>query len=151
MGRLGEKASDQDVPGAFDFGTSDDDPYPTVTGVRDALGEHRDVDVTDEAVRARLERMGNDGSLEKHRSGPGVAYRATVALRLSDGARAAAAGFEGEFASGETDTRGPLRASRRVTDGRPRVLVVRRRVDRRYGPRHQRAGPHGTRTGRRLP
>ena len=103
-GQFGEKMSDQEVLKAFDFEATDDDPYLTVSEVRDALDGHWDIDVTDEAVRTRLGRMCDDGTVEKRRFGPGVAYRATVAPRLSDDTEAAATAVEGELANGETES-----------------------------------------------
>lgn len=107
-GRFGEKMGDQDVLKTFDFETDDDDPYLTVGEIADALADHWDIDVTDEGVRARLDRMCDDGTVERRQFGPGVAYRATVAPRLSDDVSAVAKEVEGELASGETESHDDL-------------------------------------------
>ncbi|WP_136718011.1 helix-turn-helix domain-containing protein [Halorientalis salina] len=81
-GQFGEKMRNQDILKAFDFEASADDPYLTVSEVRAALTEHWDIDVTDEAVRTRLEQMIEEETVQRRDFGPGVAYRALVGPRL---------------------------------------------------------------------
>jgi hypothetical protein len=107
-GRFGEKMRDQDVLKAFDFETTDDDPYLTVSEVADALAEHWDVEVTNEAVRTRLERMRDDETVEKRRFGPGVGYRAAVAPRLAEDVAEAVAKTDDEPTTGETTSHDDL-------------------------------------------
>lgn len=100
-GRFSEKIRDQDVLKAFDAETTDDDPYLTVGEVAEALAEHWDVEVTDEAVRARLERMRDDETVDRRQFGPGVAYRALVAPRLAADVTETVETTDGELADGE--------------------------------------------------
>lgn len=79
---------DQDILKAFDFETVPDDPYLTVKEVTQALATHWDIDVTDEAVRRRLEKMKEAGQVDKRSFGPSVAYRALVGPELSDEVKA---------------------------------------------------------------
>lgn len=109
-GQFGEKMRDQDLLKAFDFETTDDDPFLTVREVAAALLDHWDVDVTDEAVRTRLERMCEAGTVEKRQFGPGVAYRTTVSPRLSDDVADGADDTSGELERGETTSHDDLRA-----------------------------------------
>lgn len=101
-GQFEGKMRDQDVLKAFDFEATADDPYLTVSEVGDALATHWDIDVTDEAVRTRLERMREDDLIAKRKFGPGVAYRALVGPRLADDVVTAAEATEGELEAGAT-------------------------------------------------
>ena len=69
-GQFREKMRDQDVLKTFDFETTEDDPYLTVAEVATGLADRWNIDVTEEGVRARLERMRDDGSVEKRWFGP---------------------------------------------------------------------------------
>jgi hypothetical protein len=93
---------DQDILKAFDFEATTEDPYLTVSEVGDALATHWDTDVTDEAVRTRLEQMRDDDTIAKRRFGPGVAYRALVGPELSETTEAALEETAGELEAGET-------------------------------------------------
>jgi hypothetical protein len=83
-GRYSEKMRDQDLLKAFDYEATVDDPHLTVREITDALAEHFDIDVTTEAVRARLERMCDGETVAKRDFGGAVAYRALVGPELSD-------------------------------------------------------------------
>lgn len=83
-GRFETKMRDQDVLNAFDYDATDEDPYLTVKEVTAALAEHFDIEVSDEAVRTRLEALRDDEMVAKRRFGAGVAYRALVAPQLAD-------------------------------------------------------------------
>ena len=96
------KMRDQDILKAFDFEATAEDPYLTVSEVADALATHWEIDVTDEAVRFRLERMCENETVTKREFGPGVAYRALVGPKLADGIEASLEATEGELRSGET-------------------------------------------------
>lgn len=102
QGRFGSKIRDQDILKAFDFEATVDDPYLTVKEVRAALAEHWDIDVTDEAVRVRLERMIEDETIAKREFGPAVAYRALVGPRLHPDIEAELEAAEAEYEAGET-------------------------------------------------
>lgn len=84
QGRFSDKFRDQDILKAFDFEATVDDPYLTVKEVNAALAEHWDIEVTDEAVRNRLEGMIESEQVAKRQFGPGVAYRALVGPRLAE-------------------------------------------------------------------
>jgi len=101
-GQFEGKMRDQDVLKAFDFEATADDPYLTVSEVVDALATHWDIDVTDEAVRTRLERMREDDLIAKRKFGPGVAYRALVGPRLADDVETAIENTDGELEAGAT-------------------------------------------------
>jgi hypothetical protein len=83
-GHFTEKVTEQDLLKAFDFETTVEDPYLTVSEVTDALAKHWEIDVTGEAVRARLEQMRETDQIAKRDFGSSVAYRALVAPKLSD-------------------------------------------------------------------
>jgi predicted transcriptional regulator len=74
---------DQDVLKAFDYDATDEDPYLTVKEVTAALAEHFGIEVSDEAVRIRLEALRDDEMVAKRRFGAGVAYRALVGPQLA--------------------------------------------------------------------
>jgi hypothetical protein len=101
-GQFEGKMRDQDILKAFDFEATAEDPYLTVSEVGDALATHWDIDVTDEAVRTRLEQMRDDDTIAKRQFGPGVAYRALVGPELSETTEAALEETAGELESGET-------------------------------------------------
>lgn len=86
-GRFEVKATEQDFLKVFDAYTTDVDPYLTVTEVKRGLLQDFDVDLTNEAVRARLETMRDDGTVVKRDFGNAVAYRATVAPELDPGVK----------------------------------------------------------------
>jgi len=73
-----------------------------------ALSTHWDVDVTDEAVRTRLERMCDDETVARREFGPGVAYRALVGPELAADVEAALDETEGELEAGETTSHDDL-------------------------------------------
>lgn len=79
-----EKMHTQDILKAFDYETTVDEPSLSASEVTNALAEHFDIHVTDEAVRVRLTRMSDDGLVGRQRLGPATAYRALVAPELSD-------------------------------------------------------------------
>lgn len=83
QGRFSDKLRDQDILKAFDFEATVDDPYLTVKEVNEALAGHWDIDVTDEAVRVRLEHMIESEKVAKRQFGPGVAYKALVGPPLA--------------------------------------------------------------------
>lgn len=83
QGRFSDKLRDQDILKAFDFEATVDDPYLTVKEVNEALAGHWDIDVTDEAVRVRLEHMIESEKVAKRQFGPGVAYKALVGPQLA--------------------------------------------------------------------
>jgi len=101
-GQFEGKMRDQDILKAFDFEATAADPYLTVSEVANALATHWDIDVTDEAVRTRLESMREDDTVAKRRFGPGVAYRALVGPELDDDIETAVEETEGELEAGET-------------------------------------------------
>ena len=101
-GQFEGKMRDQDLLKAFDFEATAEDPYLTVSEVADALATHWDIDVTDEAVRTRLDGMCDDGTVTKREFGPGVAYRALVGPELADDVEAALEDTTGELDAGET-------------------------------------------------
>lgn len=82
-GRFSEKFRDQDVLNVFDFEASAEDPFLTVSEVTDALERHFDVEVSDEAVRIRLEELLDAGAVDRREFGPSVAYRALVGPALA--------------------------------------------------------------------
>jgi DNA-binding Lrp family transcriptional regulator len=83
-GQFSPKISDQDILKAFDFEARADDPFLTVSEVADALASHFGIDVSDEAVRVRLQAMLDAGDVDRREFGPGVAYRALVGPELAD-------------------------------------------------------------------
>lgn len=101
-GQFDGKMRNQDILKAFDFEATADEPYLTVSEVSDALATHWDIDVTDEAVRVRLEKMCDDDTVARREFGPGVAYRALVGPELADEVETALDETEGELESGET-------------------------------------------------
>jgi len=101
-GQFGEKMRDQDVLKAFDFETTADDPYLTVRQVTQALATHWDIEVTEEAVRSRLEQLCESDAVEKRTFGPGVAYRALLGPELADEVEARLSESEGELRREET-------------------------------------------------
>lgn len=88
-GRFDEKVREQDILKAFDFEATVDDPYLTVKEVTAGLADHWGIDVTTEAVRARLDQMVETELVAKRAFGPAVAYKAQVGPRLSDETAAA--------------------------------------------------------------
>ncbi|WP_246989639.1 helix-turn-helix domain-containing protein [Halorientalis marina] len=108
-GQFEGKMRDQDILKAFDFEATAEDPYLTVSEVGDALATHWDIDVTDEAVRTRLEQMRDDDTIAKRRFGPGVAYRALVGPELSETTEAALEETTGELEAGETKSHKDVR------------------------------------------
>lgn len=91
QGQFSEKLRDQDLLLAFDFASTEDDPYLTVKEVKATLSRHFDIDVTDEAVRVRLDKMVERDQVAKREFGPAVAYRALAAPALDEDAVAAVA------------------------------------------------------------
>lgn len=82
-GQFSRKVRDQDLLKVFDFEATDDDPFLTVSEVADALETHFGIDVSDEAVRVRLQQMLDSGDVDRRQFGPGVAYRALVGPALA--------------------------------------------------------------------
>lgn len=82
--RFSEEMHTQDILKAFDYETTVDEPSLSASEVTDALAEHFDIHVTDEAVRGRLTRMSDGVLVGEQRFGPATAYRALVAPELSD-------------------------------------------------------------------
>jgi hypothetical protein len=82
-GRFSRKVRDQDILKAFDFEATGDDPFLTVSEIAGALATHFDIDVSDEAVRVRLQEMIGAGAVSRREFGPGVAYRALVGPELA--------------------------------------------------------------------
>ena len=82
-GRFTRTVSDQDFLKVFDFEATDDDPYLTVSEIADALTTHFYLDVSDEAVRVRLEAMLDAGAVDRRKFGPSVAYRALIGPELA--------------------------------------------------------------------
>lgn len=101
-GRFDEKMTDQDILKAFDYETTDDDPFLTAREVTDALADHFEIDVTVEAVRLRLESMHEADTVAKRRFGSSVAYRTLVAPRLAPEVEDAAESVAHELDDGET-------------------------------------------------
>jgi hypothetical protein len=107
-GQFEGKMRDQDILKAFDFEATAEDPYLTVSEVADALATHWGIEVTDEAVRTRLEQMRDDDTISKREFGPGVAYRALVGPELADDVEATLEETEGELEAGETTSHDDL-------------------------------------------
>jgi len=82
-GQFSPKIRDQDILKAFDFEATDDDPFLTVSEVADALATHFGIEVSDEAVRIRLQAMLDAGDVDRREFGPSVAYRALVGPELA--------------------------------------------------------------------
>jgi hypothetical protein len=99
---------DQDILKVFDFETTVEDPSLTVSEVAEALATHWGIEVTDEAVRTRLEQMRDDDTISKRELGPGVAYRALVGPELADDVEATLEETEGELEAGETTSHDDL-------------------------------------------
>ena len=108
QGRFSETLRDQDILKAFDFEATADDPYLTVSEVTDALAHHWDIDVTDEAVRQRLESLRDNGTVTKRRFGPGVAYKPEVGPELSEAVTADSEAVADEYDHGETTSHDDL-------------------------------------------
>lgn len=83
-GQFRRKVRDQDILKAFDFEATADDPFLTVSEIAGALATHFGIDVSDEAVRVRLQQMLDAGAVDRRQFGPGVAYRALVGPELAD-------------------------------------------------------------------
>lgn len=83
-GRFDEKVRDQDLLKAFDFEATADDPYLTVGEVTESLARHWDIQVSNEAVRTRLEELCETGEISRREFGPGVAYKALVGPELAE-------------------------------------------------------------------
>jgi len=107
-GQFEGKMRDQDILKAFDFEATAEDPYLTVSEVADALATHWGIEVTDEAVRTRLEQMRDDDTVSKREFGPGVAYRALVGPALADDVEANLEETDGELEAGETTSHDDL-------------------------------------------
>ena len=107
-GQFEGKMRDQDILKAFDFEATAEDPYLTVSEVADALATHWGIEVTDEAVRTRLEQMRDDDTISKREFGPGVAYRALVGPELADDVEATLEETESELEAGETTSHDDL-------------------------------------------
>lgn len=101
-GRFSEKLRDQDILKAFDFEASADDPYLSVSEVTAALARHWDIEITEEAVRQRLEALCERDAVTKRRFGPGVAYKADVGPRLSESVAEDVEAVKDEYDQGET-------------------------------------------------
>jgi hypothetical protein len=101
-GSPGEEIRDQDLLKAFDFEATAEDPYLTVSKVADALATHWDIEVTNEAVRIRLEQMRDDDTISKREFGSGVAYCALVGPELADDIATSIQESEGELEAGRT-------------------------------------------------
>lgn len=82
-GQFARKFRDQDLLKAFDFEASADDPYLTVSDVTDALEIHFGIEVSNEAIRVRLEELLDAGIVDRREFGPSVAYRALVGPALA--------------------------------------------------------------------
>lgn len=82
-GQFSRKVRDQDILKAFDFEATVEDPFLTVSEIAEALATHFDIDVSDEAVRVRLQEMIDAGDLARREFGPSVAYRALVGPQLA--------------------------------------------------------------------
>lgn len=87
-GLFSRKVRDQDILKAFDFGAGADDPFLTVAEVADALATHFGIEVSDEAVRVRLQTLVEAGDVDRRQFGPGVAYRALVGPEMAPEAAA---------------------------------------------------------------
>ena len=107
-GQFEGKMRDQDILKVFDFEATAEDPYLTVSEVADALATHWGIEVTDEAVRTRLEQMRDDDTISKREFGPGVAYRALAGPALADDVEATLEETEGELEAGETTSHDDL-------------------------------------------
>jgi pterin-4a-carbinolamine dehydratase len=93
---------DQDLLKAFDFETTAEDPYLTVSEVADALATHWDIEVTNEPVRIRLEQMRDGDTISKRDFGSGVAYRSLVGPKLADDIETSIQESKGELEAGRT-------------------------------------------------
>lgn len=82
-GQFSRKIHDQDILKAFDFEATADDPFLTVSEIAGALATHFDIDVSDEAVRVRLQEMSDAEDVARREFGPSVAYRALVGPELA--------------------------------------------------------------------
>lgn len=82
-GRFSEKVSEQDLLVAFDFVAESPDDWVTIGEVTEALAEHRDVSVSRETVRQRLQQMCEDGTVSRKQFGSSaVGWAAAVAPQL---------------------------------------------------------------------
>ncbi|MDZ7701802.1 MAG: helix-turn-helix domain-containing protein [Halobacteriales archaeon] len=68
-GQFRRKVRDQDLLKAFDFEATADDPFLTVSEIAGASVTHFDIDVSDEAVRVRLQEMTNSGDVARREFG----------------------------------------------------------------------------------
>jgi pterin-4a-carbinolamine dehydratase len=93
---------DQDLLKAFDFETTAEDPYLTVSEVADALATHWDIEVANEPVRIRLEQMRDGDTISKRDFGSGVAYRSLVGPELAEDIETSIKESKGELEAGRT-------------------------------------------------
>lgn len=77
---------EQDLLKTFDVAASADNPFLTVSEITDTLASQFDIEVSENAVRARLREMTDEGDIARRQFGPHVAYRAVVGPKLAAGA-----------------------------------------------------------------
>ena len=102
-GKYTDKLTEQDVLKTFDYEVAPEAPMLTVGEVRDALGEHFDIEVSGETVRRRLGQMEEQELVASKTFGASAkGWSALVGPQLSDDVLADIEATEGELERGET-------------------------------------------------